>query len=75
MIRYNKINNTYNSLTTNQNNQLTKSLLSNIKKDFSKDEDNKAFNLILKSNNNNDNNSSRYSSNSDLDFINNNDTL
>ena len=75
IIRYNKINNTYNFLIINQNNQLTKSLLSDIKEGFSKDEDNKAFNLILESDNNNNNSSSRYSSSSDLDFINSDGTL
>ena len=75
MIRYNKINNIYNLLIINQNNQLTKFLLSNIKEGSSEDEDNKSFNLILKSDNNNNNGSSWYSSNSDLDSINSDSTL
>ena len=77
IIRYNKINNIYISLIINQNNQLTKSLLSNIKEGSSEDEDNKIFNLILKLDNNNNNNSgsSRHSSNSNLDSINSNSTL
>ena len=75
MIRYNKINNTYDLLTINQNNQLIKSLLSDIKEGFSEDEDNKIFNLILKLDNDNDNGFSRYSSSSDLDFINSDNTL
>ena len=54
IIWYNKINNTHNFLTINQNNQLTKSLLSDIKEGFSEDEDNKVFNIILKLDNNSD---------------------
>ena len=75
MIRYNKINNTHNPLTTNQNNQLTKSLLSDIKEGSSEDENNKTFNLILESDNNNNSSSSRHNSSSDLDSINSNNTL
>ena len=75
IIKYNKINNTHNPLTTNQNNQLTKTLLSDIKEDFSEDEDNKTFNLILKSDNNNNSNFLRYNSSSDLDSINSDGTL
>ena len=73
MIRYYKINNTHNSLTINQNNQFTEFLLSDIKEGFSEDEDNKAFNFIIKLDNNS--NSSRYNSNSDLESINSNNTL
>ena len=75
IIKYNKINNTHNPLTTNQNNQLTKSLLSDIKEGSSEDEDNKTFNLISESDNDNDSGSLRYSSSSDLNSINSNDTL
>ena len=75
MIRYNKINNIYNLLTTNQNNQLTKSLLSNIKEGTSEDEDNKVFNLISELDNDNDSGSLRYNSSSDLDSINSDGTL
>ena len=75
IIRYNKINNTHNSLTINQNNQLTKSLLSDIKEGSSKDEDNKVYNLILKLDNDNNSGSLRYNSSSNLDFINSDSTL
>ena len=75
MIRYNKINNTHNPLTINQNNQLTKSLLSDIKEGFSEDEDNKVFNLILELDNNNNSGFLRYSSSSDSDSINSDNTL
>ena len=75
IIRYNKINNIYNPLTTNQNNQLAESLLSDIKKGFSEDEDNKVSNLILELDNDNDSGSSRYNSSSDLDSINSDGTL
>ena len=75
IIMYNKINNTHNLLTINQNNQLTKSLLSDIKEGSSEDEDNEVFNLISDLDNNNNSNFLRYSSSSDLDFINNDSTL
>ena len=75
IIRYNEINNIHNSLTINQNNQLTKSLLSDIKEGFSEDEDNKTFNLILKLDNNNNSSSSRHNSSSDSDSINSDSTL